>query len=73
MNKETYNILDRFTNAVRFTAEIECAAGALPGVKLGLAARAAVKARAYLSKADLSGADLSGADLSGADLSGADL
>jgi hypothetical protein len=31
MNKETYNIIDRFTGDIRFTAEIECAAKHTPG------------------------------------------
>jgi uncharacterized protein YjbI with pentapeptide repeats len=73
MNKETYNIFDRFTGAVRFTAEIECAADALPGVKLGLAVKAAIRAGACLAGADLSGANLPGAYLQGADLSEANL
>jgi uncharacterized protein YjbI with pentapeptide repeats len=88
MAVETYNIIDRFTGAVLFSAEIECAPHTLPNVKLGLAIKFAVKSGADLGGADLSGAyligsnlsranlsqaDLSGADLSGADLSGADL
>jgi hypothetical protein len=68
-----FNILNRFTGAVQFTAVIDCAADALPRLKLGLAVRVAVKARADLSGADLSGAYLSGAYLSGAYLSRADL
>ena len=68
-----FDVLNRFTGAVQFTAEIECAADAAPSIKLGLAVQWAIKSRANLSGADLSGADLSGADLSGADLSGANL
>jgi uncharacterized protein YjbI with pentapeptide repeats len=73
-----YEILNRFTGNVQFTAEIECAADALPSVKLGLVVRVAVKERvdlrgAYLSGANLRDAYLSGADLRGADLSDADL
>jgi len=68
-----FDILNRFTGAVQFTAEIECPADALPSVKLGLAVKVAIKERANLSGANLSGADLSGADLSRANLSGADL
>ena len=63
-----FEILNRFTGAVQFTAEIDCKPDALPSVKLGLAVKVAIKERANLSGADLSGADLSGADLSGADL-----
>ena len=73
-----YKILNRFTGAVQFTADIECAADALPSVKLGMAVNWAIKekanlSRAYLSRAYLNGANLNGADLSGANLSGANL
>jgi hypothetical protein len=68
-----FDILNRFTGAVRFTAEISCAEDVQPSVKLGLAVQWAIKRDAYLSGANLSGAYLSGAYLSGADLSGADL
>jgi hypothetical protein len=66
-----FEILNRFTGAVQFTAEIDCKPDALPSVKLGLAVKVAIKERANLSGANLSGANLSGADLSGANLSGA--
>ena len=68
-----FDVLNRFTGAVQFTAQITCAEAATPALKLGLAVRWAIKSGADLSGADLSRADLSGADLSGADLSGADL
>ena len=78
-----FEVRNRFTGSVQFTAEIDCDEGATTGVKLGLAVRWAVKSgadlsgaylsRAYLSGAYLSGANLSRADLSGADLSGANL
>jgi uncharacterized protein YjbI with pentapeptide repeats len=68
-----FEIKNRFTAEVIFTAEIDCADDAPTSIRLGLAVRVAVKSRANLSGADLSGADLSGADLRGADLSGADL
>lgn len=68
-----FDILNRFTGKVQFTAEIECADDVLPSVKLGLAIKVAVKSGADLSRANLSGADLSGAYLSGANLSGANL
>jgi len=44
-------ILNRFSGEVIFTAEIECAADEQPSIKLGLAVKAAVKARAYLADA----------------------
>jgi hypothetical protein len=73
-----FSVNNRFSGAVQFTAEIECADAASTSIKLGLAVQWAIKSRAdlrgaYLSGADLSGAYLSGADLSGADLSGANL
>jgi hypothetical protein len=66
-----FEVRNRFSGAVQFTAEIECDEGASTSIKLGLAVRWAIKSRADLSGADLSGADLSGADLRSADLSGA--
>ena len=78
-----FDVFNRFSGAVQFTAEIEASDEDLRSVKFGLAVRWAVKnganlygaglSGADLSCADLSGADLSRADLSGADLSGADL
>jgi hypothetical protein len=78
-----FDVFNRFTGSVQFTAEIDCAADAMPSVKLGLAVKWAVKAGANLVRADLTGADLAGADLvranlvradlTGADLAGADL
>ena len=58
-----FDVLNRFTGAVQFTAEIECDEGASVSVKLGLAVRWAVKARADLAGAYLAGAYLAGADL----------
>ena len=68
-----FNVLKRFSSEVAFTAEIECAEDAPTSIKMGLAARWAIKSRADLSRADLGGANLSGAYLSGAYLGGADL
>ena len=71
-----FNVLNRFSGEVQFTAEIDCADDASGSIKLGLAVKWAIDSRAnlsgaYLSRADLSRANLSGADLSRADLSGA--
>ncbi|MGJ5032438.1 pentapeptide repeat-containing protein, partial [Bradyrhizobium sp. HKCCYLS2038] len=63
-----FDVLNRLTGAVQFTAEIECSDDALPSVKIGLAVRWAIKSGANLSGADLYGANLSGADLYGANL-----
>ena len=68
-----FDIFNRFTREVQFTAEINCADNASASVKIGLAVRWAVKTRANLSGANLSGANISGANLYRADLSGADL
>ena len=73
-----YDVLNRWTGKVQFTATIECGADASPGFKLGSAAKwgrnnDADLRGANLSDADLSGAYLRGAYLRGADLSGADL
>lgn len=80
---EKFEVRNRWTNKVQFTAEITCAPDATIGVKIGLAVkwarnsdadlRDAVLRDADLSGADLRGADLRGAVLRGADLSGADL
>ena len=66
-------IRNRFTNAVKFTAEIEAGENTNWRVKIGLAVKWAFQTKADLSDADLSGAVLRGAVLSGAVLSGADL
>ena len=66
-----FDVLNRFSGAVQFTAEIDCADSAATSIKLSLAVRWAIKTGAYLSRANLSRANLSGANLSGANLSGA--
>ncbi len=73
-----FDVRNRWTGAVQFTAEIECDEGERPSVKMGSAAKWAFKSGAdlrgaVLSDADLSDAHLSGAVLSDAHLSGADL
>ena len=73
IQKIKQEILNRFSGEVIFTAEIECAADELPSIKLGLAVKAAVKARANLAGANLADADLAGANLARADLAGANL
>ena len=52
---EAFEVRNRFTNAVQFTAQIACDPGAPYGVKLGLAVR-----WGRLNKANLSGAHLHG-------------
>ena len=78
-----FDVTNRFTGAVQFTAEIDCDENASVSIKLGLAVKWAVKAGAdladanladaYLARANLAGANLAGADLAGANLAHADL
>lgn len=57
---EQYEIRNRYTDAVQFTATIECTPGTPASIKSGLAVKVAVKSRANLSRANLSGANLYG-------------
>ena len=68
-----FDIFNRFTSKVQFTAEIDCDENEAKSVKIGLAVKWAVKSGAYLSSADLGYADLSSANLSSANLGYADL
>ena len=68
-----YEIKNRFTGAVQFTAEIDCAEDALRPIKLGLAVRLGIKEGANLAGANLAGAYLAGANLRNANLAGANL
>jgi hypothetical protein len=73
-----FDVLNRWSGQIQFTAEIECAADASTRVKMGLALKLAYSSGAVLRDADLRGAVLRGAvlrdaDLRDADLSGADL
>ena len=68
-----FEIKNRFTGELQFTAKIKCNDDSALSLKIGLAVKWAVKTGADLNRADLSGANLIGADLSGADLSGANL
>ena len=66
MTTEKFEVRNRWTDVVQFTAEISVTPNMLPSIKLGLAIKLAIK-----NSADLSGAYLSGANLRDADLSGA--
>ena len=69
-----YQITSRWDSSkILFEAEIECSADASEGVKLGLAVRAAVKARANLARANLADANLARAYLADAYLADANL
>jgi uncharacterized protein YjbI with pentapeptide repeats len=66
-----FDVRNRFTGAVQFTATIECADDAPTSIKLGLAVRWAFKAGANLADANLARAYLAGANLADANLAGA--
>ena len=68
-----FEIKNRWTGNVQFTAEIEADDNTPWGVKVGLAIKWAYESGANLSGANLSGANLSDANLSDAYLSGANL
>lgn len=56
-----FDVTNRFSGAVQFTAEIDCDEGASVSIKLGLAVQWAIKARANLAGAYLADAYLAGA------------
>ena len=68
-----FDILNKFTDKVIFTCDIECGEDELPSIQLGLAVKCAVENHADLSYADLRYADLRSADLRSSDLHSADL
>jgi hypothetical protein len=70
---EKFEVRNRWTGNVQFTAEIETTPLMTPRVKLGLAIQWGYRSGANLRGADLRDADLRGADLRSANLSGADL
>ena len=61
-----FNITNRFSGKIQFTAQIDCHEDALKSIKIGLAVKWALECGADLSGAHLGRADLSGAYLSGA-------
>jgi hypothetical protein len=68
-----FSVTNRFSGAIEFTAEIDCAEDAPTSIKLGLAVKWAIKAGASLAGADLACAYLAGANLAGAYFTGANL
>ena len=68
-----FDILNRFSGAVQFTADIDADKNETPSVKIGLAVKWAVKNRANLYGANLNGANLNEASLNGANLYRANL
>jgi uncharacterized protein YjbI with pentapeptide repeats len=57
-----YDVLNRWTRAVQFSAEISCDERAMPQVKMGLAVKWACETDAVLRGSDLRDAVLRGAD-----------
>ena len=68
-----FEIKNRWTGNVQFTAEIEADDQTPVSIKIGMAVKWALSAGAYLTGADLTGAYLARADLTGAYLTGANL
>jgi len=68
-----FDVTNRFSGKVQFTAEIDCDENEIHSIKLGLAVKWAVKTRANLTGANLTGANLTGANLTGANLTDANL
>jgi len=66
-----FDVLNRFTRNIQFTAGIECSENDSKPVKMGLSVKWAVKNNANLVGANLRDAYLRGADLVGANLRGA--
>jgi len=66
-----FDIKNRFSGEVQFTAKIECEESATFGLKVGLAAKWAIKNHTVLRGAVLTDAVLTDADLTDADLRGA--
>ena len=66
-----FDVYNRFTGKVQFTAKIDCAEDAATSVKLGLAVKWAIKTGASLTDAYLADVNLYGANLYGANLTGA--
>ena len=68
-----FDVKNRYTGRVQFTAEIECPLDAVPSLKLGFAVRWGFATGANLAGANLTGADLTRTNLAGANLAGANL
>ena len=68
-----FDVMNRFSGAVQFTAEIDCKENETTSIKLGRSVKWAIKAGANLADADLADAYLAGANLANADLADANL
>ena len=68
-----FDVKNRFSGDVQFTAKIDCSEDDTHSLKMGLAVKWALDNGANLNGANLDGADLDGADLCGANLNWANL
>ena len=68
-----FDILNRLSGAVQFTAEIDCADDAPSSIKIGMAVKWGVENNANLAGANLADAYLAGANLANAYLADANL
>ena len=68
-----FEVRNRFTSKVQFTAKIEADPSVPFGIRLGLTVKWGLANKANLAGADLARADLARANLAGANLAGADL
>jgi hypothetical protein len=68
-----FEIKNRWTGAVKFTAEIDCADDAPHSVKIGLAVMWAVKNKANMEDANMAGANMAGANMEDANMAGANM
>jgi hypothetical protein len=69
----SFDVKNRFTGDVQFTAKIDCSEDDVRSLKVGLAVKWALYNGANLEGANLYGAKLTGANLEGANLEGANL
>ena len=68
-----FDVLNRFSDDVQFTAEIDCDENVSRSIRLGLAVEWALKTATNLRGSDLSGSDLSDSNLSYSNLRGSNL
>ncbi len=68
-----FDVLNRFSGKVQFTAEIDCDEDTARSWKLRLAILWAIKTKTDLSDSDLRGSDLRGSNLRGSNLRDSDL
>ena len=68
-----FDVLNRYSGEVQFTAEIDCSEDTERSWKLRLSVLWAIEHKANMRYADMSGANMSGANMRGANMIGADM